>query len=111
MFSKYERRIDTRTYGDKKELFSGGWEILNCELLERDWKEKVGDWNKQPRKDKLPKWGSEKQDEKDSSTPDEDNSEEVNEIQNDIADDGDSIEEEEDEGEEDEEDDDEYEYE
>ena len=23
MFSKYERRIDTRTYGDKKELFDG----------------------------------------------------------------------------------------
>ena len=23
MFSKYERRIDTRTYGDKKELFNG----------------------------------------------------------------------------------------
>ena len=23
MFSKYERRIDTRSYGDKKDLFSG----------------------------------------------------------------------------------------
>ena len=23
MFSKYERRIDTRSYGDKKELFDG----------------------------------------------------------------------------------------
>jgi len=108
--SKFERHADNKSYEDKQRLFDGGWEILNCELLERDWKEKVGDWNKQPR-NKLPKWGSEKQDEKDSSTPDEDNSEEVNEIQNDIADDGDSIEEEEDEGEEDEEDDDEYEYE
>merc|ERR1712233_55354 len=98
--SKFERHADNKSYEDKQRLFDGGWEILNCELLERDWKEKVGDWNKQPR-NKLPKWGSEKQDEKDSSTPDEDNSEEVNEIQNDIADDGDSVEEEGDEGEED----------
>ena len=33
MFSKYERRIDTRTYGDKKELFNGvsfeEWDFSN----------------------------------------------------------------------------------
>ena len=26
-----------------------GWEILDCELLEKDWKERIGDWNKQNR--------------------------------------------------------------
>merc|ERR1719250_387332 len=47
MYSKYERRTDIRTYGDKKQLFNGGWEILTVEFLEREWKEKMGDWNKQ----------------------------------------------------------------
>merc|ERR1719150_132970 len=59
MFSKYEGRIDTRTYGDKLRLFDGGWEILSCELLEKDWKEKMGDWSKQQRT-KLPKWCGER---------------------------------------------------
>jgi len=108
--SKFERHADNKSYEDKQRLFDGGWEILNCELLERDWKEKTGDWNKQPR-NKLPKWGSDKEGEKDSGSPDEeDNSEEVNEILEDIggADDEDSVEEEE---EEEDEEDDEYEYE
>merc|ERR1712066_790376 len=28
MYSKYERRTDTRTYDDRKKLYEGGWEVL-----------------------------------------------------------------------------------
>merc|ERR1719242_301890 len=55
MFSKYERRTDTRTYGDRKKLYEGGAEIVRAEWLETVWKEKLGEWNKRP-KAKLPKW-------------------------------------------------------
>merc|ERR1739848_315629 len=55
MFSKYERRTDTRTYGDRKKLYEGGAEIVRSEWLEAMWKEKLGEWTKRP-KAKLPKW-------------------------------------------------------
>jgi len=55
MFSKYERRMDTRTYGDKKKLYEGGAEVLRSEALEAAWKEKFNEWQKRP-KAKLPKW-------------------------------------------------------
>merc|ERR1711902_159502 len=55
MFSKYERRTDTRTYGDRKKLYEGGAEIVRAEWLEACWKEKLGEWQKRP-KAKLPKW-------------------------------------------------------
>ena len=55
MFSKYERRTDTRTYGERKKLYEGGAEIIRSEWLEAMWKEKLGEWNKRP-KAKLPKW-------------------------------------------------------
>ena len=55
MFSKYERRTDTRTYGDRKKLYEGGAEIIRAEWLEGVWKEKLGEWNKRA-KSKLPKW-------------------------------------------------------
>merc|ERR1711890_67784 len=38
MFSKYERRTDTRTYGDRKKLYEGGAEVLRAEWLEGLWK-------------------------------------------------------------------------
>merc|ERR1719402_851050 len=34
MFSKYERRTDTRTYGDRKKLYEGGAEVLRAEALD-----------------------------------------------------------------------------
>merc|ERR1712032_1727600 len=34
MFSKYERRTDTRSYGDRKKLYEGGAEVLRAEWLE-----------------------------------------------------------------------------
>merc|ERR1719347_2136683 len=55
MFSKYERRTDTRTYGDRKKLYEGGAEVLRAEALESAWKEKLAEFNKRP-KAKLPKW-------------------------------------------------------
>ena len=49
MYSKYERRTDTRTYEDRKKLYEGGWEILYCEILEKDWKEKMDEFGKHAR--------------------------------------------------------------
>ncbi|PSN32994.1 Troponin T, partial [Blattella germanica] len=38
--SKYERRVDTRSYDDKKKLFEGGWATLSSEVSEKVWKSK-----------------------------------------------------------------------
>merc|ERR1711872_441967 len=55
MFSKYERRTDTRTYGDRKKLYEGGAEVIRAEWLESMWKEEFAEFSKRPAK-KLPKW-------------------------------------------------------
>merc|ERR1712004_697551 len=55
MYSKYERRTDTRTYEDRRKLYEGGWEVVRSEHLQKTWKEKMEDWLKRP-KSKLPKW-------------------------------------------------------
>jgi len=82
MYSNFERRTDIRTYEDKKGLFSGGWEVIAQEFLEKEWNDKMGDWNKQP-KPKLPKWYGERPGKKgkDPETPEE---EEVVEADEDI---------------------------
>merc|ERR1712083_663419 len=54
MYSKYERRTDTRTYEDRKKLYEGGWEVVRAEHLQALWKEKYEEWLKRP-KTKLPK--------------------------------------------------------
>merc|ERR1711994_1059791 len=59
MYSKYERRTDTRTYEDRRKLYEGGWEVLYAEFMEKDWKEKYEDWAKHSRA-KLPKWFGER---------------------------------------------------
>ena len=59
MYSKYERRTDTRTYDDRKKLYEGGWEVIRAETLEAMWKEKYEDWTKRPRA-RLPKWFGER---------------------------------------------------
>merc|ERR1712142_1098099 len=46
MYSKYERRTDTRTYEDRRKLYEGGWEVVRAEHLEKTWKEKMDDWTK-----------------------------------------------------------------
>merc|ERR1712055_1271167 len=48
MYSKYERRTDTRTYEDRKKLYEGGWEVLRSESLDAIWKEKYEEWTKRP---------------------------------------------------------------
>merc|ERR1719376_665504 len=55
MYSKYERRTDTRTYEDRKKLYEGGWEVIRAESLDAIWKEKFDEWSKRPSK-RLPKW-------------------------------------------------------
>merc|ERR1712243_497900 len=59
MYSKYERRTDTRTYDDRKKLYEGGWEVIRAESLDAIWKEKYEEWSKRPSK-KLPKWFGER---------------------------------------------------
>merc|ERR1712055_1136630 len=41
MYSKYERRTDTRSYEDRKKLYEGGWEVIRSEHLDGIWKEKM----------------------------------------------------------------------
>merc|ERR1712233_14802 len=50
MFSKYERRTDTRSYGDRKKLYEGGAEVIRAEWLESMWKEKFAEFSKRPAK-------------------------------------------------------------
>jgi len=59
MYSKYERRTDTRSYDDRKKMYEGGWEVVRAEHLESVWKEKYDEWSKRPSK-KLPKWFGER---------------------------------------------------
>merc|ERR1712176_568977 len=40
MYSKYERRTDTRTYEDRRKLYEGGREVVRAEHLQALWKEK-----------------------------------------------------------------------
>merc|ERR1712113_976632 len=73
MYSKYERRTDTRTYEDRRKLYEGGWTVVRAEVLEKDWKEKHDDWAKRS-KAKLPKWFGERPGKKsgDPESPDDD---------------------------------------
>merc|ERR1712008_256977 len=72
MYSKYERRTDTRTYEDRKKLYEGGWEVVRAEHLQALWKEKYDEWLKRP-KSKLPKWFGERPGKKsgDPDSPDD----------------------------------------
>ena len=59
MYSKYERRTDTRSYEDRKKLYEGGWEVIRSEALDSFWKEKHDEWTKRPSR-RLPKWFGER---------------------------------------------------
>merc|ERR1712156_609893 len=59
MYSKYERRTDTRTYEDRQKLYEGGWEVIRAENMEDCWRDKDEEWNKRT-KSKLPKWFGER---------------------------------------------------
>merc|ERR1712025_657852 len=73
MYSKYERRTDTRTYEDRKKLYEGGWEVIRAETLDAVWKEKYDEWTKRPT-ERLPKWFGERPGKKsgEPDTPDGD---------------------------------------
>merc|ERR1712007_148095 len=64
MYSKYERRTDTRTYEDRKKLYEGGWEVIRAESLDAIWKEKFDEWSKKP-----PKWFGERPGKKAGDAP------------------------------------------
>merc|ERR1712226_1742088 len=85
MYSNFEmtRRGDTRTYADKRDLFSGGWEVIAQEYLEKEWNDKAGDWNKQP-KAKLPKWFGVRPGKKDDGPETPEEEEEVVEADEDL---------------------------
>merc|ERR1719434_482811 len=68
MYSKYERRTDTRSYEDRKKLYEGGWEVIRAESLDAIWKEKYEEWSKRPSK-KLPKWFGERPGKKAGDAP------------------------------------------
>merc|ERR1712183_62119 len=68
MYSKYERRTDTRTYEDRKKLYEGGWEVIRAEAMDAIWKEKYEEWSKRPSK-KLPKWFGERPGKKAGDAP------------------------------------------
>merc|ERR1712115_661077 len=68
MYSKYERRTDTRTYEDRKKLYEGGWEVIRAESMDAIWKEKYEEWTKRPSK-KLPKWFGERPGKKAGDAP------------------------------------------
>merc|ERR1711879_526332 len=72
MYSKYERRTDTRTYEDRRKLYEGGWEVVRAEHLQALWKEKYDEWKARP-KSKLPKWFGERPGKKagDPESPDD----------------------------------------
>ncbi|CAL4085089.1 unnamed protein product, partial [Meganyctiphanes norvegica] len=57
--SKFERRPDSKTYGDKKKLFEGGWEVVQSVEMERIFNEKIDEWQNR-NKSKLPKWFGER---------------------------------------------------
>merc|ERR1711983_377467 len=59
MYSKYERRTDTRSYDDREKMYEGGWEVVRAEHLEGVWKEKYDEWSKRPSR-RLPKWFGER---------------------------------------------------
>ena len=59
MYSKYERRTDTRTYEDRQRLYDGGWDVIRAEAMETCWVEKYEEWNKRS-KARLPKWFGER---------------------------------------------------
>merc|ERR1711971_1338467 len=68
MYSKYERRTDTRTYEDRKKLYEGGWEVIRAEHMDAIWKEKYEEWTKRPSK-RLPKWFGERPGKKAGDAP------------------------------------------
>lgn len=102
--SKYERRVDTRSYDDKKKLFEGGFDTLNKEVLEKQWAERKEQFGGR-QKSKLPKWFGERPGKKsgDPETPEGEDEvkpedEEIEEVEEEVVEEVVEEEEEEEEG-------------
>lgn len=54
--SKYERRLDRRDFGDKKNLFEGGWDKLTKEEQEKLWSERINSFKESHGDKKVNKW-------------------------------------------------------
>lgn len=54
--SKYERRIDRRTFGEKTELFNGGYVKVVKKVTDEEWKKKVDEFLEQHAEKHVPKW-------------------------------------------------------
>lgn len=54
--SKYERRLDRRDFGDKKNLFEGGWDKLTKEEQEKLWSERINSFKETHGDKKVNKW-------------------------------------------------------
>jgi len=70
--SKFERRVDTRTFVDRKDLFLGGFDKEREQMTEEEWKDKMDKFSTRP-KHKLVKWFGERPGRKagDPETPEE----------------------------------------
>lgn len=54
--SKYERRIDRRTFGEKTELFNGGYVQVVRKMTDEEWAKKVDEFLKSHGDKHVPKW-------------------------------------------------------
>ena len=54
--SKYERRIDRRTFGEKTELFNGRYVEMIKEMTDKDWSQKTNQFQEVHGEKHVPKW-------------------------------------------------------
>lgn len=54
--SKYERRIDRRTFGEKTELFNGRYVVLQKEYTDNEWEKKISEFQETHGDKHVPKW-------------------------------------------------------
>ena len=78
--SKYERRVDTRSYDDKKKLFEGDLEKLNKDFLEKVWQERTDQFGGR-QKARLPKWFGERPGKKKGDTDSPEGEEDVKAVE------------------------------
>lgn len=57
--SKYERRVDIRSFDERQRLFQGGYDAVYLEQLEKNWKDKMEEFMHRPRR-RLPRWCGER---------------------------------------------------
>merc|ERR1712055_503829 len=53
--SKFERRVDTRSFDERKELFRGGFEEEFADFINKTWENRAEEFKQRTRM-KLPRW-------------------------------------------------------